>query len=165
MLRHELLKNQCHLIEDPKINEQKGILIHGDINNLVQVMGNLVSNAIDAQKPEGRHDIVIETQWDEDQFQLMVKDYGTGISKNTQAKLFHQMVTSKGTKGTGLGIFISNSVIHAKFGGSSAAARQSKRQYFWNFPALILCDVCTQRRGKRKCGKIKLQVRIKSFQF
>lgn len=117
LLRHELLKNQCHLIEDPKINE-KGILIHGDINNLVQVMGNLVSNAIDAQKPEGRHDIVIETQWDEDQFQLMVKDYGTGISKNTQAKLFHQMVTSKGTKGTGLGIFISNSVIHAKFGGS-----------------------------------------------
>ena len=81
-------------------------------------MSNLVCNAVDAQKPDGKHDIVIETDWDEQEFHLTVKDYGTGISKNTRAKLFHQMVTSKGTKGTGLGIFISNSVIHAKFGGS-----------------------------------------------
>lgn len=117
LMRHELQQQQCHLVIDPKIHENR-ILIHGDINNLVQVMSNLVCNAVDAQKPDGKHDIVIETDWDEQEFHLTVKDYGTGISKNTRAKLFHQMVTSKGTKGTGLGIFISNSVIHAKFGGS-----------------------------------------------
>ncbi len=117
LLRHELLKEQCHLIIDEKI-QKNGIMIHGDINSLVQVIGNLVSNAIDAQKPDGNHDIVIETGWDDKEFWLTVKDYGTGIPEGSRAKLFHQMVTSKGTKGTGLGIFISNSVIHAKFGGS-----------------------------------------------
>ncbi len=117
LLRHELLKAQCHLIVDDKI-QKNGIMIHGDINNLVQVIGNLVSNAVDAQKPDGNHDIIIETEWDEKEFHLMVKDYGTGIPESSKPKLFHQMVTSKGTKGTGLGIFISNSVIHAKFGGS-----------------------------------------------
>lgn len=117
LLRHELLKEQCRLVIDEKI-QKNGITIHGDINNLVQVIGNLVSNAIDAQKPDGRHDIEIDTDWDDKEFRLTIKDYGTGIPKSARAKLFHQMVTSKGTKGTGLGIFISNSVIHAKFGGS-----------------------------------------------
>lgn len=117
LLRHELLDSQCALKVDPKIQE-KGILVHGDINNLVQVITNLVSNAIDAQKPDGDHDIVIDTRWDEKEFCLTVTDYGTGIPENSKKNLFHQMVTSKGTHGTGLGIYISNSVIHAKFGGS-----------------------------------------------
>ena len=117
LLRHELLKEQCHLVIDEKIHKN-GIMIHGDINNLVQVIGNLVSNAIDAQKPDGNHNIVVGTDWDDKEFRLTIKDYGTGIPESSKAKLFHQMVTSKGTKGTGLGIFISNSVIHAKFGGS-----------------------------------------------
>ncbi|MPN00117.1 hypothetical protein SDC9_147311 [bioreactor metagenome] len=40
-----------------------------------------------------------------------------GISDTTKKNLFRQMVTSKGTKGTGLGVFISNTVIKAKFDG------------------------------------------------
>ncbi len=117
LLRHELLDSQCTLKVDPKIQEH-GIMIHGDINSLVQVINNLVSNAIDAQKPDGNRDIVIDTRWDEKEFCLTVTDFGTGIPEQSKRNLFHQMVTSKGTRGTGLGVYISNSVIHAKFGGS-----------------------------------------------
>lgn len=47
----------------------------------------------------------------------MVKDRGTGISDTILEKLFKTMVTSKGTMGTGLGLYISNAVIRSKFNG------------------------------------------------
>ena len=37
--------------------------------------------------------------------------------KDVKKKLFKQMITSKGAMGNGLGIYISNSVIKAKFNG------------------------------------------------
>ena len=47
-----------------------------------------------------------------------MKDHGQGIPEKVRRSLFQQMVTSKGTLGTGLGIFISNTVIRAKFDGT-----------------------------------------------
>ena len=47
-----------------------------------------------------------------------MKDRGTGISDKVLEKLFKSMVTSKGTMGTGLGLYFSNAVIRGKFNGS-----------------------------------------------
>ena len=96
---------------------EEEVWIHGDINNLVQVVNNLISNAIDAQKEGGRHEIVVGISRDEKQLMITVKDYGTGIPKEIREKLFKQMITSKGNMGTGLGVFISHTVIRAKFDG------------------------------------------------
>ena len=49
---------------------------------------------------------------------IIVKDRGIGISDKIKEKLFKTMVTSKGTMGTGLGLYISNVVVKGKFGGS-----------------------------------------------
>ena len=49
---------------------------------------------------------------------MIVKDTGSGVAPEIREKLFRQMITSKGVNGTGLGVFISHSVIKAKFGGS-----------------------------------------------
>lgn len=117
LLRHELLNCHCNLkIEGPI----KGgdVMLHGDINNLVQVINNLVSNAIDAQLPNGNHDIIIGIDRNDKFLNVTVKDFGTGISKNVRQKIFQEMVTSKGNKGSGLGVFISNTVIKAKFDGT-----------------------------------------------
>ena len=117
LLRHELLNRHCNLVIEG-MPDERDILIHGDINNLVQVINNLVSNAIDAQLPQGRHDIVIGVGWDSEALKITIKDYGAGISAKVRQKLFQEMVTSKGNLGTGLGVFISNTVIRAKFNGS-----------------------------------------------
>lgn len=117
LLRHELLNSKCVL----KINfdfSTEDVLIHGDINNLVQVINNLISNAIDAQEENGNHDIIVTCAQTDKDFWIRIKDFGTGIPESIRLKLFQQMVTSKGTLGTGLGIFISNTVIRAKFEGS-----------------------------------------------
>ena len=116
LMRHELLNNGCQL----KVisNPQEEISLQGDINNLIQVIDNLLSNAIYAQKQVGGGEIEIEIIHDSEHLDIMVKDRGTGISDKVREKLFKTMVTSKGTMGTGLGLYISNAVIRGKFRGT-----------------------------------------------
>ena len=116
LMRHELLNSGITL----KItkDDSKEISLQGDINNLVQVVGNLINNAIYAQKDLPGNEIEIEISYDEDTLHIVVKDRGTGISDHVMEKLFKTMVTSKGTMGTGLGLYISNAVIRSKFNGT-----------------------------------------------
>ncbi|MBQ1217705.1 MAG: hypothetical protein IIX85_07075 [Clostridia bacterium] len=115
LMRHELLNGGCPL--KIKCDENEEISLKGDINNLVQVIGNLISNSIYAQKDIDGGEIEIEVYHDESKLNILVKDRGTGISENVLNKLFKSMVTNKGTMGTGLGLYISNAVIRGKFNG------------------------------------------------
>lgn len=116
LLRHELLSSGCRL--EIKNNILKETRLQGDINNLVQVVNNMVSNSIDAQRPLGKGVITIEISKNERSLNLCVIDTGVGVPEDIKPRLFKQMITSKGTMGTGLGIYISNSVIKGKFGGT-----------------------------------------------
>ncbi|MDD3347416.1 MAG: HAMP domain-containing sensor histidine kinase [Oscillibacter sp.] len=116
LMRHELVSSGCTLI--PECDTRKNITLRGDINNLIQVMGNLISNAIYAQKQVGGGNIIIGMNEEDGQLMLYVKDTGTGIPENVRKRLFKEMVTSKGTQGSGLGLYISNAVVRGKFGGS-----------------------------------------------
>ena len=113
IMRHELLNSGIQL----KIHTDKSerISLRGDINNLVQVIGNLINNSIFAQKTGGVIDICVEH--DKTDLKILVKDRGEGISDKVMSKLFKSMVTNKGTHGTGLGLYISNAVIRSKFNG------------------------------------------------
>lgn len=116
LMRHELLNSGCQLKIDCNPGEE--ISLQGDINNLIQVIDNLLSNAIYAQKQVGGGEIEIQIDHDSENLNIMVKDRGTGISEKVRGKLFKTMVTSKGTMGTGLGLYISNAVIRGKFRGT-----------------------------------------------
>lgn len=115
LMRHELLNSGCRL--KVTYDQSEEISLQGDINNLVQVVGNLLSNSIFAQKQTGGGEIEIEICHDDQKLDILVKDRGTGISENVLNKLFKSMVTNKGTMGTGLGLYISNAVIRGKFNG------------------------------------------------
>ena len=114
LMRHELLNSGCKLKIDCDKSEE--ILLQGDINNLVQVIGNLLSNSIYAQKQTGG-EIEIQIDHDSEYLYIRVKDRGTGIPENVLKKIFKSMITSKGTMGTGLGLYMSNAVIRGKFNG------------------------------------------------
>lgn len=115
LMRHELMSGGCTLITE---NVSQNITLRGDINNLVQVLGNLISNAIYAQKQTGGGAITLGASRENDSIRFYVKDTGPGIPPNVRNRLFKEMVTSKGTQGTGLGLYISNAVVRGKFGGS-----------------------------------------------
>ena len=116
LMRHELMNSGCRLT--PVYDESEEISLKGDVNNLVQVIGNLLSNAIYAQKQTGGGEIELEINHDDKQLYIMVKDRGPGLSENVASQLFKNMITTKGSMGTGLGLFISNTVIRGKFKGS-----------------------------------------------
>lgn len=116
LMNHELKSNKCDL----KIinNVDNSYLINGDINNLVQVMNNLLSNAIDAQKENKKCIIVIETKIEDNNIKVSIIDQGSGVPSEVAEKLFKEMTTSKGAQGTGIGLYMSNVVIRGKFSGT-----------------------------------------------
>ena len=122
LMRHELLNSGCHL--QINYDPEEEISLQGDINNLIQVVDNLLSNAIYAQKQVGGGDIEIQIAHNNQNLDIIVKDRGIGISDKIKEKLFKTMVTSKGTMGTGLGLYISNAVIRGKFRGSMWAEQR-----------------------------------------
>ena len=115
LMRHELLNGGCKMQVHNKI--EKEVALQGDVNNLIQAVNNLISNAIYAQKQNGGGTIDVDIYHDEEYLQIAVKDRGKGVSPHVRTKLFKSMVTSKGTLGTGLGLYISNIVIKGKFEG------------------------------------------------
>ena len=115
LMRHELVSGGCQLVMEHE--KAKDCVVQGDINNLVQVMNNLISNAIFAEKQNGGGIVTVTAHKENNQLKLAVKDTGPGVDPRVKAKLFKEMVTNKGNMGTGLGLYISNAVVRGKFGG------------------------------------------------
>ena len=113
-LKGKLVKNGCTLIT--KVELPPKTFIHGDINNMVQVINNLVDNACDAMEETGG-EIGLLVYRTENGICIRVSDQGKGIPDDVKEKLFKTMCTTKGTRGTGLGLYSSAEIIRARFGG------------------------------------------------
>jgi signal transduction histidine kinase len=115
LMNHELKRYHCKMNVDLKVDINT--VIRGEINNLVQVLNNLISNSIEAYNGEnGDIDLLISKKGQE--IGIMVKDYGEGIPEKVKKKLLKEMITTKGKNGTGLGLYMSYSTIKGKFGGT-----------------------------------------------
>jgi signal transduction histidine kinase len=77
-----------------------------------QVVSNLLSNAVKFTK---QGTIYISTDNEDGQVLVSVKDTGSGIDPEIISRLFTKF-TSKSQTGTGLGLFISKSIIEAHNG-------------------------------------------------
>src|SRR5919198_786639 len=90
------------------------IFVEADKARVTQVISNLLSNAIKFTKEKGG-DIHISTENVNSQVLVSVKDSGNGIDPEIFPKLFSKF-TSKSYQGTGLGLFISKSIVEAHGG-------------------------------------------------
>jgi signal transduction histidine kinase len=99
--------------EKVKINyEPKKLMVKGDMERIQRVISNLINNALRFTK-EG--EIIVKTQVIDGLAKIIVRDTGTGINPEIMPRLFQKFVT-KSEKGTGLGLFISKSIIEAHGG-------------------------------------------------
>ncbi len=116
LMKHELKNALVSLNICMQTDEQT--ILKGNINSLVQVINNMVSNAIQAYdgKPDQQIDLVLKRE--NNNIIISVKDYGSGLPDEVQNKLFKEMITTKGKNGTGLGLFMSYSTIRAHFNGN-----------------------------------------------
>lgn len=74
---------------------------------------NLLSNAVDAaaMRAEGGGKVVLRTREDEGDLIFEVDDNGSGIDEELKEKLFTTFFTTKGTKGTGLGLLTTRKIV------------------------------------------------------
>lgn len=118
LMKHELknalinLKSQAYIDVETEVK--------GNINSLVQVINNIISNAIQAYQSRGEtnKDIDFRIYKEGTNIIFKIQDYAGGLPENVQEKLFKEMITTKGKNGTGLGLFMSYSNIKAHFSGN-----------------------------------------------
>jgi signal transduction histidine kinase len=96
-------------------NENNKIIVEADKNRLCQVISNLLNNAIKFTD-EGSITVNVGTKKinnnNRDEVIVSIKDTGTGIDSEILPKLFTKFATTSSIAGgTGLGLFISKSII------------------------------------------------------
>ena len=103
--------------------------VHGDANRLEQVLVNLLSNAIDALrgvKPPRR--LTVDSFVADGRVSVAVTDNGPGVAPEIVERLFRPFATTKGRRGTGLGLYISRQLVRDAAGdlGLDSAGRSER---------------------------------------
>ncbi|MEG9435074.1 PAS domain S-box protein [Edaphobacter sp. HDX4] len=92
-----------------------------------QILSNLISNALDASREGGRliirARVVTQVRIGALVARISIADDGTGISKENQAKIFDPFFTTKELVGTGLGLWITKSLIEKRGGTMQVRSR------------------------------------------
>ena len=86
--------------------------VNGDRDQLMQVVLNLLSNALDATPAGGMVTVNARQSKDKRQIQIAVRDTGVGIAPTRQKEIFEPFVSSKPAgHGTGLGLYIAAQIV------------------------------------------------------
>jgi two-component system sensor histidine kinase VicK len=112
----EMERNQKDIklvYENNDDNKPRDIFVEADRERLTQVISNLISNAIKFTQ-EGVIKVSVEVKDNRDAV-INIKDNGEGIDSEIMPRLFTKFAT-KSIMGTGLGLFISKSIVDAHGG-------------------------------------------------
>jgi signal transduction histidine kinase len=109
------IQNKKNIKFSLEFDDNNVIIIEADRNRLSQVIHNLLNNAIKFTN-EGNITVIVKrkkdsTNNDNDEILVSIKDTGTGIHHDILPKLFTKFATKSMTPGTGLGLFISKSIV------------------------------------------------------
>jgi two-component system CheB/CheR fusion protein len=83
---------------------------------LVQVVSNLLSNAIDAMPRGGTLSVTIQGSKEigEDWTHITIEDEGTGIAPEHLTRVFEPFFTTKGNLGTGIGLWVAKQLLEKR---------------------------------------------------
>ena len=127
---NQIAGDVCDLMEATAT--EHGISVHRDLDPSIQpvsmdpqilyrVLLNLVSNAVDAcmldENREKSFEVQVSTRYDSDQrIRYDVKDTGCGMDDSVKKQLFTSFFSTKGSRGTGLGLLVTQKLIQAHQG-------------------------------------------------
>jgi len=112
--------------------EQTGLkrLVALDWHAFHQCLANLIGNAVEAY-PEGRTGIIVAgTEVLEDRAIFTIHDDGVGMSPRTIARIKNGMYSTKGSKGTGLGLQVVQKIVNEHGGVLSIESEEGKGSTF-----------------------------------
>lgn len=90
-----------------------------DRDRVGQVLINLLSNAIKYSPPNSK--IIVQAQANKENYMVSVQDFGVGVPKEDQPRIFERYFQAKGSKrdtfpGLGLGLYISSEIVKRQGG-------------------------------------------------
>jgi signal transduction histidine kinase len=132
----DILRSRNNHAEKIKITcNADDAIVMADKSRITQVLSNLLSNATEFTR-EGEIDVTCE--WKDNQAYVKVRDNGSGIDEEILTRLFTKFAT-KSDKGTGLGLFVSKSIIEAH-GGKIWAENNKERgaTFAFTLPAVTV---------------------------
>lgn len=137
---HELIQRAVDFslprIQDSHIEitiaQKDEIVVQTYMNEIIQVLLNLINNAIDslteADKKEPK--IIINIEDKTDKLLISVKDNANGISDENVSKIFEPYFSTKGKNGTGLGLYMSQMIVQKQFNGNISVKTSPKGSTF-----------------------------------
>lgn len=136
--------------------------IFADRDRLIQVLVNLLSNALKFSPPKGR--ITVETIQHDGWFECRISDQGPGIPESFRKQIFEpfKQVDAKDArakKGTGLGLTISSTIVEQHGGSIGVDSTEGEGSTFWfrlaNVqPSSSSAALITDRQAAIDSGKI-----------
>ncbi len=123
---HELIQRAVNFVL-PRVKESgveivqeisPEIVIHTYINEIIQVILNILNNAIDAlnEAHQKNPKILITIHATSDSVIVSIKDNANGIKNENIPHLFEPYFSTKGKNGTGLGLYMSQMIMQKQFG-------------------------------------------------
>lgn len=126
------------LAQDKKLNicldmPSESVYIETDIKKLDRIVDNLLSNAIKYSKPDGKIDLRLKTT--EKEIRLEVEDYGIGISKKEQKKIFNHIYRARNAInskeiGSGIGLMLTRKLVTQIKGELTFVSEENKGTTF-----------------------------------
>ncbi len=116
-----------------------------DFGRTLQVLTNLLSNAAKFSPPGGRVRVYMERIGD--RIRINVQDYGQGIAKEAQARIFERFAqasttANRGVESTGLGLNIAKVIMEEQKGSIGLFSELGKGATFYaEFPAAVPAEV------------------------
>jgi signal transduction histidine kinase len=116
--------------------------VQGDAVGLEQVVVNLLSNAIDALhaiKPPRR--LTVDSWVADGKVSVGVADNGPGVAPEILGRLFRPFATTKGRRGTGLGLYVSRQIVR-EVGGDLVldAGHRAGARFVATLPAIAVAE-------------------------
>ena len=102
---------------DVKLFIKEKIVITTYINELIQVLLNIINNAVDEliQREISQPELIISVHNRENEVAISIKDNACGISEENLESIFEPYFSTKGKNGTGLGLYMSQMIMQKQF--------------------------------------------------
>ena len=156
-----LAKNVASTVE-PKIKGYSIEFIHDfdrsigkfevDTSVVSSALINILENAMDAcieDKSKKSHKIIFSVTQDKDHIVFDIHDNGMGMDRETRENIFTLFFSSKGSKGTGLGLFVSNKIIQQHGGSIRVDSTPGQGSHFNIILPKVLPDILKSKVNKK----------------
>jgi signal transduction histidine kinase len=104
--RRTIEKKKIHLVKDLP----SGIVAEVYLGEMLQVLSNLIVNALDAM-PSEKGALSLRLRKRGDEVHIVIADNGCGIGAEHSERVFQPFFTTKNERGTGLGLALSKKIV------------------------------------------------------